>query len=215
MVGAFLPDYLAQDRGLGVGGATLVLVAFSLGAGAGTIGGGFLGQRVLARAPAAVGRLTGTAVALSCPLLLLLLHLARPATPASLLVPVALFAGAAAAGANPSIKAVLMNANPPHLRELALALHSTVDDVGKGLGPALLGPLVSALGRGTAFSIACLCWMPCAAMLLALGRTYRRDETAWRTQEGGQVNQEGGRRKAVAEGDERDDADSELAHILP
>ena len=44
---------------------------------------------------------------------------------------------------------------------VAVGLQSTLDDVGKGLGPALVSLLVADLGRTAAFNIAVFMWAPC------------------------------------------------------
>ena len=50
------------------------------------------------------------------------------------------------------------------------------DDVGKGLGPALVSMIVAKRGREEAFTIAMLAWFVCGAILLSISCTVKRDE---------------------------------------
>lgn len=50
------------------------------------------------------------------------------------------------------------------------------DDVGKGLGPALVSIIVAKRGREEAFTIAMLSWLACGAILLSISCTVKRDE---------------------------------------
>lgn len=99
-------------------------------------------------------------------------------SPKHLAIPCAMgfLAGFAAVLAGPNVRAVAMNVNTPSTLGLALALHATLDDVGKGLGPALVAPMVAQMGRRWAFAVATLGWVPCATLLGGLAWTVRRDE---------------------------------------
>jgi len=176
MMMVFMNDYLAQDQGMGVPRATLVLMMFGVGGGVGTLLGGAAGQWLYNRraewmvAFFSAAVLSGTAPVLT----MVLADMSRLplAVPAGL----ALVGGVVIVVAGPNIRAVTMNVNPPDTLGLALALHATLDDVGRGLGPALVAPMVRALGRRGAFVLATLGWVPCAGMLFALVFTVRRDQ---------------------------------------
>lgn len=56
---------------------------------------------------------------------------------------------------------MIMNVNEPETRGVALALHVVLDDLGKGLGPAIVALLITALGRQLAFSLSIAGWIPC------------------------------------------------------
>jgi len=58
----------------------------------------------------------------------------------------------------------------------AMALFSLSDDIGKGLGPPLVGILIINFGRRMAFSIAACMWFFSGLLLLALSRTIVADE---------------------------------------
>jgi hypothetical protein len=55
-------------------------------------------------------------------------------------------------------------------------VQATLDDVGKGLGPALVAGLISLTGRVTAFNIAIAGWIPCGLLLLLAGLSISEDE---------------------------------------
>ena len=57
--------------------------------------------------------------------------------------------------------AMIMNVNEPETRGIALALQTTLDDLGKGLGPAIVAVMISGLGRESAFFWATAGWIPC------------------------------------------------------
>jgi hypothetical protein len=57
-------------------------------------------------------------------------------------------------------------------------MQTTLDDLGKGLGPALVAAIISWAGRSTAFNIAICGWIPCGLMMVAAGWFVRDDETA-------------------------------------
>lgn len=56
---------------------------------------------------------------------------------------------------------MIMNVNEPETRGIALALQTTLDDLGKGLGPAIVAVMISGLGRESAFFWATAGWIPC------------------------------------------------------
>jgi len=62
-------------------------------------------------------------------------------------------------------RAMIMNVNEPETRGVALALHVVLDDLGKGVGPALVAVLITALGRQLAFSLSIAGWIPCGMLI--------------------------------------------------
>lgn len=62
-------------------------------------------------------------------------------------------------------RAMIMNVNEPETRGVALALHVVLDDLGKGVGPALVAVLITALGRQLAFSLSITGWIPCGLLI--------------------------------------------------
>ena len=176
MIMVFLNDYLAQDQGLGVRRATGVLLAFGVASGVGTVAAGAAGQWLYNRREELMVLFAAGAVLLGVAPVLYLVAADLSGAPLAGPVVAAAAAGALVVVAGPNIRAATMNVNAPDTLGIALAMHATLDDVGKGLGPALVAPLVAALGRRGAFVAATLGWVPCAAVLSCLLCTLRRDE---------------------------------------
>lgn len=61
--------------------------------------------------------------------------------------------------------AIILETNPPEARGMALALQTVLDDLGRGLGPFVIGLLVQVTSRQVAFNIAVLGWIPCGALI--------------------------------------------------
>lgn len=59
-----------------------------------------------------------------------------------------------------------------------LVLQATLDDLGKGLGPALVSFLITWIGRKAAFNVAVCGWLPCGLMLVIAGHYTSRDVNA-------------------------------------
>lgn len=59
-----------------------------------------------------------------------------------------------------------------------MCTQATLDDVGKGLGPAIVAALIAGTGRRVAFNLAVCGWLPCGALLCAAGTSIGRDEAA-------------------------------------
>lgn len=57
-------------------------------------------------------------------------------------------------------------------------MQTTLDDLGKGLGPALVAAVISWTGRKAAFNIAICGWLPCGLMMVAAGWFVRADEAS-------------------------------------
>lgn len=66
------------------------------------------------------------------------------------------------------------------MRTVHRGVQATLDDLGKGLGPALVAGLISLVGRVPAFNIAIAGWVPCGLLLFLAGWTISGDE--WHTQ---------------------------------
>ena len=75
-----------------------------------------------------------------------------------------------------NLRSILLNVNLPEARALALALHATLDDVGKGLGPYINAIMIAYLGRKESFNYSLIGWVFCGASLIACTFTMRKDE---------------------------------------
>ena len=77
-----------------------------------------------------------------------------------------------------NVKAILLNVNGPETRGSVFSLYNLADDLGKGLGPAIIGLLIGLFGRAMAFNVATMFWVFCGLALLWMARTFPRDEAA-------------------------------------
>lgn len=68
------------------------------------------------------------------------------------------------------------NVTFPSARGTAFGVYNLFDDLGKGLGPAIVSVIVAQLGREQAFTVAILSWILCGLILLAMAWTVRADE---------------------------------------
>jgi len=100
--------------------------------------------------------------------------------------------GAVASVAGVTLRPIIMNVNEPETRGMALSLQATLDDIGKGLGPALVASLISWLGRAAAFNVAVCGWFPCGLLISCAGITLARDEDAMQSRLSTAVMRRGG-----------------------
>lgn len=72
----------------------------------------------------------------------------------------------------PNNRAIILETNPPEARGMALALQTVLDDLGRGLGPFVIGLLVQVTSRLVAFNIAILGWIPCGMLIYGMLNVY-------------------------------------------
>lgn len=128
----YLTLWLVSDRGLAPREAGLVTAVYGLGAIAGNLSGGSLGDRVGLRT--ALASTKGVAL-LSC--------VAFPVCPAPLLAPLALLTGLAGGMGRPLMSAVVATGMPAALRREAIAWSRAAFNAGTVLGPPLGGLLAA------------------------------------------------------------------------
>jgi MFS family permease len=172
---AYLNDYMAQDKGLTVEAATLVLAVFGVGCMVGGIGGGVLGQRLYNRRKAYLPLFMGLSTLLGVGPMLYLIN-AEYGGAIEWVYIMAFLAGMTSTVSGSNIRAVLVNVNAPETRGTVFGFFCIMDDVGKGFGPFLAAALISRYGRRRAFSGCTWLWALCAAFLLGIAFTIERDE---------------------------------------
>lgn len=177
MLLTFFNDYLAQNKGLSVSTATTVVLAVGIGGAVGVIGGGLLGQWLYNRwkwtMPVFIGACT---IVGALPMWFLVNADVRSML--WLAYVMAFTTGVASSTVGPNMRAMIMNVNEPETRGVALALQTMLDDLGKGLGPAIVAAIISKVGRTTAFNISVAGWIPCGMLLLGTALTLESDEGA-------------------------------------
>lgn len=125
-----------------------VTIFWGLGGGIGAVGGGALGQWLYNHvSKAAMALFTGITVASATIPMWWLTNANLLSTPLFFTLLLAVTGGMLSSTAGPLNKAMLLNVNEPETRGVALAWQTMTDDLGKGLGPALVAALISALGR--------------------------------------------------------------------
>ena len=183
-INVFMNDYLAVDKGLGVKLATALMMAFGLGAVAGVVVGGVVGQMLYNAKPWYMTTAMGSfAIAGIFPLLYLTNTDDYDAGDRGNLVgkfAVAVFGGVLVTMTGTNVRAMIVNVNAPYERGTAFATFNLTDDLGKGLGPLLSSFLIARMGRNRAFSLALWFWLPCGLLCIACGLTMEKDEEAMR-----------------------------------
>lgn len=180
MIYVFLNDYFSSDRGMSVEEATAALTTFGVGGLFGQMIGGWWGQWLYNRDPRYQCVLMGVSTLLSVFPLIYLLN--TSAVGGVFFYTVSFCAGFIVNMNGPNVRTVLQNVCAPEVRGTAFALFSLTDDIGKGLGPALVVVFIQACGgnehRREAFNIVVLFWLFCGVMLLSLTCTVLHDEAA-------------------------------------
>lgn len=177
-VATFMTDYLAENGGLGTLRATGVCLSFGIGCFGGTAVGGKLGQHLYKkdkRLQALLMSLTTWGGTL--PLYVLFSAGGGHTIRALWILHLLAFSGGlmvAVAGGN--AKAILLNTVPQKSRGSLFGIYTIMDDLGKGLGSALVASWVRALGRTDAFKLGILFWLPCGLFCLLMTCTIPRDD---------------------------------------
>ncbi|PSC76649.1 MFS family transporter: sugar [Micractinium conductrix] len=177
MILTYLNDYLSQNKGMSVQGATLVLLVLGIGGAIGVVGGGIVGQWLYNRRKWAMSVFIGTCtVAGVLPMYFLINADVKNVLPLTIIA--ALLAGGLSGTVGPNMRAMIINCNEPETRGMALAIQSMLDDLGKGLGPVFVSFFIQKLGRSGAFNLSTAGWIPCGLLLLGTAFTLARDEDA-------------------------------------
>eukprot|EP00667_Euglena_gracilis_P011703 EG_transcript_11969 len=172
---AYLNDYMAQDKGLSVQSATVVLATFGVGCMFGGLGGGVLGQHLYNHKKALLPLLMGISTFAGVWPMLWLIN-GRYDDARYMVYLMALLSGMTSTVAGSNIRAVLVNVNAPETRGTVFGIFCVLDDVGKGFGPFLAATMISRYGRQQAFSTCTWLWAVCALFLLGMALTVERDE---------------------------------------
>ena len=175
-----MTDFYAQDKGFGVQQGTIVVMASGATVLLGGLAGGFLGAKLYRRKPALLPLLcavTTTVGVLPTAWLINYPSQVGVSEPGLLLPVVAsmscgLFIGVT----GPNIRAVLLDANPPEVRGSVIAMYALCNDLGMGLGPAIIALLVAWQGRLVALNVANGFWLLAGLLLFGVVRTFPRDE---------------------------------------
>lgn len=96
----------------------------------------------------------------------------------TLVAGVVAFSGGVAAFTGPLVRAFVMQVNTSRNRGTVFSVFMVADDLGKGLGPAIVSLLIPSLGRVAAFNLSLGGWFVCAFFLFLMAFTIAADEEA-------------------------------------
>ena len=182
VISAFLTDYLHEQRGMTVQGATTIMFIFGLGCFAGNLLGGVLGQWVYNRRKEWAAFLMALSTILGFLPMYWLINtptvICTPDGGFTLLAGTVALLGGIAAFTGPLVRAFVMQVNSSRNRGTVFSVFMVADDLGKGLGPAAVSLLIPSFGRQLAFNISLSGWGLCAIFLFLMGFTIRADEEA-------------------------------------
>jgi MFS family permease len=149
---AWVPTYLVRVRGMGLAEANLIFGLLTLVSGlGGTAAGGWLGDRLLARVPAAYFLVSGVGLALSvpCAAAVILLDDRIWVLGAIFLAEVFIFLNTG------PLNAIIANVSRPEVRATAYAVNIfVIHALGDAISPAIVGVLSDRIGLAAAFWIA-------------------------------------------------------------
>lgn len=179
VISAFLPDYLAQNRGFTVQQGGWAAAAFGLAAIVSKLGGGWLGDRLLRRNPRALAWLGAMAMTAAVPLIFTLLWLPGPGLGGRLGPTLMLSAavGLLAPLPKPLTTTLVLEVNPPAVHGTALAGQRFAAYVGQAAGPLAAGGLMLLCGRMQALFLIFCSWLVAAALLLPVATTLTPQES--------------------------------------
>ena len=156
---AWVPTYLVRVRGMGLAEANLAFGLLTLVSGlGGTVAGGWLGDRLLARIPAAYFLVSGVGLALSapCAAAVILLGDRTGVLAAIFLAEVCIFLNTG------PLNAIVADVSRPEVRATAFAANIfVIHALGDAISPAIVGLVSDRVGLATAF------WIAPAALALA------------------------------------------------
>jgi len=193
---AYLPDFYHSNKGYTVEDATLLITIFGGGAILGGFIGGIIGNWLYNKKPSYLPMLCAATTLIGIiPILVVVNWSSSDISPlatslhylgglhitqfSDLLFPIlcGFFGGAIVTVTGANVKAVLIDVNVPENRGTIFSFFNLSDDLGKGLGPFIIGIiLVQAFGRVIAYNIAILMWIFCGAIWIILVRVFPADE---------------------------------------
>ena len=190
VISTFLTDYLATNAHLGVPGATAVLFSFGVGCFAGTAVGGKLGQHLYKKDKRLQPWLMAVTVWGGMVPFFILFSAAGAWGRPWLFHLLALLGGLMAPVAGGNAKAILLNTVHTRSRGTVFGVYNIMDDLGKGLGPALVSSWVRPLGRRSSFMLGILFWLPCGLFCWMMTKTVRGDDLSESAEEAEQVTRD-------------------------
>ncbi|KAL7548454.1 hypothetical protein ACHAWF_011741 [Thalassiosira exigua] len=172
----FFNDFLQEQRGMTKQEATGVLLTFGVGNAIGVIIGGFLGHFTYKRDVRGPPFVMGISLILGCIPFYFLLNNVDENASTGVVAGITILSGMLVVIPVPLERSILTNVCLPKSRGRANAIVGIVDDLGKGLGPALVSLLITSFDRQTAFNISLLGWIIGGLLSLAIMLFIAKDE---------------------------------------
>jgi len=175
VINAFVIDYVAQDRRMGIISATNALMVYALGGLIGTLGGAAITQRLFNKRPHLVGLVVAVSTAAGIGPILFVIRGAYGPESFARLAGVSFIAGVLTCVASPALRAGILCVNSPETRGSAFAILVFLDSLGRGFGPLAAAALSAKQGRQRAFT-SCIClWAISAFFQASLMGTLTKD----------------------------------------
>ena len=171
----FLVDYYEKSKGFKPADGVLLTTVFGGVLIFGGFIGGFVGRAVYNWRKAALSRFCGVCVLLGIAPMIYILNFQG----SSMLYPMiaAAIGGIVIPQAGPNIRSILVNTNLPENRGSIFGVFNFADDLGKGLGPFIVGEILLLVGSDSlAYNLAIYCWIPCAIGWFLMAFTMEKDE---------------------------------------
>lgn len=178
VLNTFVADYVAQNRRMGIVGATNALMVYAAGGLIGTLGGAALTQWLFNRRPQLVGFVVAVSTAAGIGPMLYIIRGAYGPGRFGPLGGSAFGAGILTCVAAPALRAAILCVNSPETRGSAFAILIFLDSLGRGLGPLGAASLSEREGRMQAFTTSISLWAISAGFQAMLMGTLARDEAA-------------------------------------
>lgn len=168
-----------ENKGFSKEFATTLTLVLGLGATAGGLFGGWIGDKLHRKSPRLVPIMCAVAVALGIIPGHFLMIMKFPSQPggAAWVFPIifCVITGIIVTIPSANIKAMLLNVNPPEYRGSVFGIHNITDSVGRGIGPALGGLLIRKYGYLYAMLFSVYMWVPCAILYGTMALTIDKD----------------------------------------
>lgn len=171
----FLVDYYEKSKGFKPSDGVLLTTVFGGVLIFGGFIGGFVGRAVYNWKKAALPIFCAACVLLGIIPMIYILNFQGT----SMLYPMiaAALGGIVIPQAGPNIRSILVNTNLPENRGSIFGVFNFADDLGKGLGPFVVGEILRLVGSDSlAYNLAIYCWIPCAIGWLLMAFTMEADE---------------------------------------
>ena len=177
----FMNDFLAQDKGLTVEQATMMISLFGIGAAVGGAIGGIFGQHMYNRRSRLLSLFMGIVQLLSVPLMWRIIDAEYTSYNLMMNLIVILIAGCVASMAGTNVRFLLINVNGSNTRGFVMSIFDVFNNIGRGLGPLFVSWVVESTGsRARGYDIAMTAWWLDALFMGLTFFTVEADEATAR-----------------------------------